>query len=42
MILAVKRANPQPADEVLAQLREIKSLYGIRALCLERLLATPG
>ncbi|WP_083614484.1 SAM-dependent methyltransferase [Rhizobacter sp. OV335] len=39
MILAVKRAQPKPADEVLAQIREIKAFYGIREHCLETLLA---
>ena len=38
MILAVKRANPGPADEVLAQIEEIKRFYGIREQCLETLL----
>jgi len=28
-----------PADEVLAQIREIKAFYGIREHCLETLLA---
>jgi len=39
MILAVKRSQPKPADEVLAQIREIKAFYGIRDHCLETLLA---
>lgn len=39
MILAVKRTQPRPADEVLAQIREIKAFYGIREHCLETLLA---
>jgi Methyltransferase domain len=39
MILAVKRAAPGPADEVLAQIDEIKRFYGIREQCLETLLA---
>jgi len=39
MILAVKRSQPKPADEVLAQIREIKAFYGIREHCLETLLA---
>jgi 2-polyprenyl-3-methyl-5-hydroxy-6-metoxy-1,4-benzoquinol methylase len=39
MILAVKRGQPRPADEVLAQIREIKAFYGIREHCLETLLA---
>ncbi len=38
MILAVKRAHPGPADEVLAQIDEIKRFYGIREQCLETLL----
>ena len=38
MILAVKRAAPVPADEVLAQIDEIKRFYGIREQCLETLL----
>ena len=38
MILAVKRGQPKPADEVLAQIREIKAFYGIRDQCLETLL----
>ncbi len=38
MILAVKRAEPGPADEVLAQIDEIKRFYGIREQCLETLL----
>ena len=41
MILAVKRAEPGPADEVLAQIAEIKRFYGIREQCLETLLAAP-
>ena len=40
MILAVKRATPGPADEVLAQIDEIKRFYGIREQCLETLLNT--
>jgi SAM-dependent methyltransferase len=39
MILAVKRAQPGPAEPVLAQIREIKDFYGIREQCLETLLA---
>jgi SAM-dependent methyltransferase len=38
MILAVKRAAPGPANEVLAQIDEIKRFYGIREQCLETLL----
>ncbi len=38
MILAVRRARPGPADEVLAQIAEIKRFYGIREQCLETLL----
>ena len=38
MILAVKRAHPGPADEVLAQIAELKRFYGIREQCLETLL----
>ena len=38
MILAVKRSVPGPADEVLAQIDEIKLFYGIREQCLETLL----
>ncbi len=38
MILAVKRADPGPPDEVLAQIDEIKRFYGIREQCLEMLL----
>ena len=38
MILAVKRAAPGPADEVLAQIDEVKRFYGIREQCLETLL----
>jgi len=39
MILAIKRGQPKPADEVLAQIREIKAFYGIREHCLETLLS---
>jgi SAM-dependent methyltransferase len=42
MILAVKRADPGPPDEVLAQIDEIKRFYGIREQCLETLLAADG
>jgi SAM-dependent methyltransferase len=38
MILAVKRAVPGPAGEVLAQIDEVKRFYGIREQCLEMLL----
>jgi hypothetical protein len=41
MILAVKRAEPLPADPVLAQIRAIKDFYAVREHCLETLLATP-
>jgi hypothetical protein len=42
MILAVRRASPKPADEVLDQIREIKRFYGIREQALETLLAADG
>ncbi|MFM9917668.1 MAG: class I SAM-dependent methyltransferase [Rhizobacter sp.] len=38
MILAVKRARPQPAEAVWAQIDDIKTFYGIREQCLENLL----
>ena len=38
MILAVKRPNAKPADEVWKQIDEIKGFYGIRDQCLETLL----
>ena len=38
MILAVKRARPQPAGAVWAQIDDIKAFYGIRDQCLEVLL----
>jgi SAM-dependent methyltransferase len=38
MILAVKRAARQPADEVWQQIDELKGFYGIRDQCLETLL----
>jgi hypothetical protein len=38
MILAVKRAVPRPAGEVMHQLAEIKDFYRIQEQCLERLL----
>jgi hypothetical protein len=42
MILAVKRAQPKPPGEVLAQIAEIKQFYGIREQCLETLLKADG
>ncbi len=39
MILAVKRGEAGPADEVLQQIRELKAFYGVREHCLESLLA---
>ncbi|AWI52094.1 methyltransferase [Aquabacterium olei] len=42
MILAVKRAQPRPNDEVRAQIREIKAFYGIREQALESLLQADG
>jgi len=38
MILAVKRPNGRPADEVWQQIDDIKAFYGIRDQCLETLL----
>ncbi len=38
MILAVKRSQAGPADEVLRQIRELKDFYGIREHCLETLM----
>ncbi|HVL07637.1 MAG TPA: SAM-dependent methyltransferase [Burkholderiaceae bacterium] len=38
MILAVRRARPQDAAPVLAQIEEVKAFYGIREHCLETLL----
>ena len=38
MILAVKRAQSRPADEIWAQIDDIKAFYGIREQCLENLL----
>ncbi|WP_088283998.1 SAM-dependent methyltransferase [Ideonella sp. A 288] len=38
MILAVKRAQPNSAQPVLAQIAEVKAFYGIREQCLETLL----
>ncbi len=42
MILAVKRAQPQPTDAVWAQIDDIKRFYGIRDQCLEALLRAEG
>jgi hypothetical protein len=42
MILAVKRAQPPAAREVLAQVDEVKAFYGIKAQCLEQLLRAEG
>ena len=42
MILAVKRAQPLPADAVWAQIDDIKAFYGIRDQCLEALLRAEG
>jgi len=42
MILAVKRAQPQPNDEVVAQIKEIKAFYGIKEQALESLLKADG
>ncbi len=42
MILAVKRAQPRDAGEVLAQVGEIKRFYGVRDQCLETLLRAEG
>ena len=36
------RAQPGPADAVLAQIRDVKSFYGIRDQCLETLLRADG
>jgi hypothetical protein len=38
MILAVKRKTPKPPDAALAQIRELKSFFGVREQCLESLL----
>ena len=38
MILAVKRTNPAPADNVWQQIDDIKAFYGVRDQCLETLL----
>lgn len=40
MILAVKRVNAHPAEDVWRQIDEIKGFYGIRDQCLETLLKT--
>ena len=42
MILAVKRAQPQANDEVVAQIKEIKAFYGIKEQALESLLKADG
>ena len=42
MILAVKRAQPLPAEPVLAKIRALKDFYAVREHCLETLLATPA
>lgn len=42
MILAVRRAQPQPAEPVLAQLDELRAFYGVRDQCLLRLLRADG
>jgi SAM-dependent methyltransferase len=39
MILALRRERPAPREAVQAQIRELKAFYGIRAHCLETLLA---
>lgn len=39
MILAVKRPHSAQRQDALAQVRELKSFFGIRELCLETLLA---
>lgn len=38
MILAVKRDRPMPRQELLRQITDIKSFYGVREQCLETLL----
>lgn len=38
MILATKRAQPLPAEPVLAQIRALKDFYAVREHCLETLL----
>jgi Methyltransferase domain len=42
MILAVKRAVATDSAPVLAQVRELKSFYGVRDQCLETLLRSSG
>lgn len=42
MILAVKRADAAPAEEILVQIAEIKAFYGIKEHCLETLLRPPA
>ncbi len=42
MILAVKRAQAAAPGTVLAQVRELKSFYGVREQCLETLLKADG
>ncbi len=42
MILAVKRPQPGPPDEVLAQIEALKDFYSIREHCLEQLLRADG
>lgn len=39
MILAVKRVHPTGSEDARAQIRAIKEFYGVRAQCLETLLA---
>ena len=39
MILAIKRAQPLPAEPALAQVQELKRFFGLRTQCLEMLLA---
>ncbi|MSQ19024.1 MAG: SAM-dependent methyltransferase [Betaproteobacteria bacterium] len=41
MILAVRRADSISSAPLLAQVAEVKQFYGIKELCLERLLAAP-
>jgi hypothetical protein len=38
MILAVKRATPQPAAPALQQVQELKAFFGVKEHCLETLL----
>ncbi len=42
MILAVKRAQPTPSEEVVRQIQDIKAFYGIQEQCLEQLLKADG